>query len=252
MHILINGSTTHTLSPYNRSFQFGDGIFETCRVMNGEIVLWDYHYERLCLGVTRLGLVLDKAALHSELRSLLTHFTHGVLKIIISRGESMRGYGYSDQQALRVLMTSALPESGNIQHMGFCSSGYGLNETLAGIKHQNRLEQILALRSSDNTECIMCDSRGYVISTTSGNVFISTKKGLITPHLQFSGIAGTRRAYIMKHYPVLVKNITKQEVLSADEVFTCNSVYGIRSILSIADVQYTTSYTQTIKQELDL
>lgn len=245
---LINGISENNIVIANRSFNFGDGIFETCKVENGKILLLNYHLQRLQQGVKVLNLNLNYELLLNEINNVLSISNNCVLKIIISRGNSNRGYGYTnDIQAIRILTTSKIPPIQQKIILNFCKSGYCHNSKLAGIKHQNRLEQILARKNT--ADCIMLDEYNNVISTTSANIFMIKDNIIYTPNLGKCGIKGTVRAFIIDNFSVIIKDINQQELLSADEVFISNSVFGVVSVRQITDKYFANIAVKLIQQK---
>ena len=247
---IVNGKITDTISVKNRSFAFGDGIFETCKVVNGEILHWQYHFQRLKVGSQILAINLDFKLLEAELKNHIPKTKTLVVKIIISRGESVRGYNFSENMdSIRTILISDFVEFDKTLNLDFCQTGYFQNPNLAGIKHQNRLENILAAKNGD---CIMLDNLNNVISTTYANIFIIKNNKISTPNLNNCGILGTRRAIILDNLEVLVKNISTKEILNADEVFISNSLIGIYSINSICGINYKNNKIKQLKSELNL
>ncbi len=241
--VLINGKKQTKLSVFNRLTQFGDGLFETCLVKEGRLLLWSEHFLRLEKGRTQLKInpVSEKQWLKDIAEALsITKLDQAVVKIILSRGESQRGYGFEkDIKPTRVIIVSAAPRKTSSQYtLTTCQSGYTTNQLLSNIKHCNRLEQILARVDLHSDECIMLDDNGCVVSVTQGNIFALKSGVLLTPSLDECGIEGTRRSAILKiandlGLKVNVGAITLKELYKCDEVFVTNSVIGMKSITKI-------------------
>ena len=241
--VLINGKKQTKLSVFNRLTQFGDGLFETCLVKEGRLLLWSEHFLRLEKGRTQLKInpVSEKQWLKDIAKALsITKLDQAVVKIILSRGESQRGYGFEkDIKPTRVIIVSAAPRKTSSQYtLTTCQSGYTTNQLLSNIKHCNRLEQILARVDLHSDECIMLDDNGCVVSVTQGNIFALKSGVLLTPSLDECGIEGTRRSAILKiandlGLKVNVGAITLKELYKCDEVFVTNSVIGMKSITKI-------------------
>ena len=241
--VLINGKKQTKLSVFNRLTQFGDGLFETCLVKEGRLLLWSEHFLRLEKGRTQLKInpVSEKQWLKDIAEALsITKLDQAVVKIILSRGESQRGYGFEkDIKPTRVIIVSAAPRKTSSQYtLTTCQSGYTTNQLLSNIKHCNRLEQILARVDLHSDECIMLDDNGCVVSVTQGNIFALKSGVLLTPSLDECGIEGTRRSAILKiandlGLKVNVGAITLKELYKCDEVFVTNSVIDMKSITKI-------------------
>ena len=250
---LINGSPQEEIELSDRGFQYGDGLFETIAVKNGHPCFIDRHLTRLNAGCRRL-LIPEVAStlLHSEALSLCKNLNSAVLKIIITRGSGGRGY----RQPETIIPTRVLsihphpnyPSSYKAQGVTvrFCETRLGLNPALAGIKHLNRLEQVLgrAEWSSLNIqEGIMLDLNGHVIEGTMTNLFYVKNNTLFTSPVLYSGIAGIMREIIMElasshGYALCIQNFKEHELLSADEAFLCNSIIGIWPIKSINSTRF--------------
>ena len=261
--VLINGAKQSKISVFNRNMQFGDGLFETCLVENKNILFWSYHLARLNEGCERLGIEpVEELFWLSDIKKALSisRLRNCVVKIILSRGETRRGYSYTDEtKPTRVVIISTWPDVPHKQNLtlGFCDSGYSSNPALAGIKHCNRLEQVLARADLEHDEGIMLDENGNVISVTQGNIFLIYANTLHTPRLDRCGIEGTRRAIILEVASELgiqinVSSLTVEELMKADEVFISNSVMGIQSVSQIGEMSFATSgSTEAIKQAFE-
>ncbi len=263
--ILINGESKEYIEVADRGFQYGDGLFETIEVRDGQAVFLERHLERLNSGCQRLYIPFPGAELLSlEARPLCRQriSTRAVLKIIVTRGSGGRGYRQPDViQATRVLSLHPYPDyPENHPEQGivarFCTTRLGLNPTLAGIKHLNRLEQVMA-RSEWNDpaiqEGLMLDVNDHVIEGTMTNLFYIKNNSLYTAALTQSGVAGIMRRIIMTlsadhGFSVIEHEFTKDVLLSADEVFVCNSIIGIWPIKQIEVAHFSVGpMTQSIQ-----
>lgn len=265
--ILINGEFKDHLPVTDRAFQYGDGLFETLAVVDGHPVFWDRHWDRLQSGCRRLNIPLPDAELiYFEAKSLCERQATAVLKIIITRGSGGRGYRQPDCiTPTRVISLHPVPDyPDNYREQGivarFCNTRLGINPSLAGIKHLNRLEQVLARAEwSDGRiqEGIMLDSNDRVIEGTMTNLFYIKNDTLHTSSIAQAGIAGIMRGIIINlsprlGLPAIEHTFAKMELLSADEIFVCNSIIGIWPVIRIAEQAFPVgSKTLMIQQELD-
>ncbi len=207
--LLINGlqptDRTHALGVDDRGLQYGDGVFETALLIRGRIRFLEDHLLRLEAGCLRLGITCpERAALLKDLGVLTAGRGEGVLKIIVTRGGGGRGYRPPDKPApTRILAlyplvgATALPGAGIA--VRWCETRLGRNPGLAGIKHLNRLEQVLAQaewRDPTIAEGLMLDTEGEVVAATSGNLFIVRDGMLSTPDLRYCGIRGVMRGRV--------------------------------------------------------
>lgn len=264
--MLVNGTQQKNLPVSDRGFQYGDGLFETIEVLNGQLVFFEAHLQRLNLGCKTLLLPEpDSLLLKKEALQLSHDCQHGVLKIMITRGSGGRGYRQPESiNPTRVLSLHPFPEyPDSFQQQGikaiFCQQRLGLNPTLAGLKHLNRLEQVLARAEWDTAEIqegLMLDINEHVIEGTMSNVFFVKNQTLYTPSLAQSGIAGIIRAFIIKTAATLgvqceQGSFTKSQLLDAEEIFVTNSVIGIWAIKELEQKTFAKgSITQTLQTAL--
>jgi 4-amino-4-deoxychorismate lyase len=236
--MLINGKKQSELSVFERITQFGDGVFETCQIENGKALFWELHFSRLLIGLKKLRIpFIAESLLLADIQDLGQK--NGVIKIMISRGQSLQGYRYDkDILPTRIVIYTPLPELKSAYQLNVCQVRYCHNPNLAGIKHSNRLEQVLARAEVVLDEGIMLDEQGLVISATAANIFL-IKDGVIkTPDLSQCGILGTRRARILQRYSVQVCSIELNELLIADAVFLTSSLLGVKPVLSIESNEF--------------
>jgi 4-amino-4-deoxychorismate lyase len=247
--ILVNGERTTQIHVADRGLAYGDGVFETLAVQQGEPAYWDRHMQRLASGCERLGLpVPDAAALRADATRIFGIEDRLVLKILVTRGAGGRGYTPPQEvECNQILMTSPWPEVYDEYartgiEVGVCKTRMGRNPALAGLKHLNRLEQVLASRelaSEGLVEGLMLDEHGNVIEGTRTNLF-AVKNGVFqTPQLRYCGVAGVMRAVILDELqaagiPWVESDLALDEVLGADEIFMCNSIAGIWPVTRIS------------------
>jgi len=239
---LINGLPGDSVSAADRGLAYGDGLFETVRVIDGQPILLDLHLARLNQGCERLGLDLDAQCLQKELQTLCSGSADRdqVLKIIVTRAMGGRGYQPDNtQQANRYISINKyvadpqLTEAGCALHL--CETRLARQPLLAGIKHLNRLEQVLAAAELPvgYPEGLMRDTQGHMIEGIRSNLFIIAAGELITPDLSHSGVSGVMRELICQLQRVRIKELDLSAVLAAEEVFVCNSVFGIYPVTRI-------------------
>ena len=241
--VLVNGEPADTISIYDRALHYGDGLFETIAVIDGEPQRWDRHMARLQTGAQRLGLpAIESGRLHEETLRVCRDSARAVVKLIVSRGSGPRGYRATRHQGAvtRIIMMTDWPEYPEYYYtegirLRLCDTRLGWNPQLAGIKHLNRLEQVLA-RSEwydpEIPEGLMQDQAGQVIEGTQSNIFIVCAGCLLTPALTQCGVAGVMREHIIEmaghlHIPVSETTLSLTDIHKADEVFMSNTLIGI-------------------------
>lgn len=264
---LINGRIDDKLPVQDRGLHYGDGVFETIAVSRQTPLCWDSHYQRLKTGCDRLGIDCPSfTLLQAEAGQLVKNTDRGVLKIIITRGQGGRGYR-SPVPAVPVTRILGLypwpdfPEENYKEgvKVRICHTRLGLNPQLAGIKHLNRLEQVLARGEWDRpdiAEGLMLDTEGQVIEGTMSNLFIIRDQMLLTPDLSQCGIDGIVRKHVLDlapemGLPVEITALDKTGIYAADEIFLCNSIIGIWAVTSLETQGFTHGpWTRKIRDKL--
>ena len=226
-----------------RAIAYGDGVFETMRVHRGSVPWWDAHWERLSLGAQRLRLSLPaQAQVREEATALFDDGGDGVLKLLLSRGGAGRGYtAVSDAAPIWMVSRHSLPpalpsdkRAGLILH--WCATWLAPQPLLAGIKHCNRLEQILARAECDDAgadEGLVCDHDGMVVSATAANVFVWRDGRWWTPPVDRCGVAGVCRSRLIPSLDAIEAHLSTEDVEGAEAVFLCNAVRGILAVAQL-------------------
>lgn len=251
--IAVNGIVDKQVSPLDRGFAYGDGVFETCRMINGQIPLWELHRQRLLSSCATLLIPVQIHLVEQYLQQLVAQVAtdelkDAVVKVIVTRGEGGRGYGLpevaSPTLCIGLFPGRAYPEHYLLQGVTvrICQQRLGCNSTLAGLKHLNRLEHILARAEwSDEgiAEGLLLDSQDHLIEATVSNIFILKHDELLTPDLAQAGVAGVMRRFILETMAVqlglkpVIKTLTLNDLYAADEVFLSNSIFGIWPVTQI-------------------
>jgi 4-amino-4-deoxychorismate lyase len=250
---LINGvecgDEMHAISVRDRGLTYGDGLFETMLVKGGRVRLLDAHLLRLFSGCKRLGIPCpDESELRMEIERVCGSAESGVIKLIVTRGIGERSYRPDDQATVtRILSIHDIPARSNQTiSIRWCEMRLSRNPALAGMKHLNRLEQVLAQREwNDPTiaEGLMRDSEGELVCATAANVFIVRGQELVTSDLRYCGIRGVMRDEVLRlartlGIPVSEEPLWPEDLDGANEVFVTNAVRGIRSVVSLEQLSW--------------
>ena len=249
--IAVNGVLGAGISPLDRGFNYGDGLFETVRLDTkgglAYLLLWSLHRQRLLDSCCRLQISLDINRLDSSVDQILQlavshNVQRAIVKIVVSRGVGGRGY-LAPKSFPATLCVGLYPAS--VQPMAntevgidlhLCQQRLSSNSLLAGMKHLNKLEYVLARsewQDKSIAEGVLLDSDGNVVEGTFSNVFVVLEGKLMTPVLTRCGVAGVMRRLILEVLApkldviVLESDISLSDLEAADEVFVCNSVCGI-------------------------
>lgn len=240
----VDGVAVATIPADDRGLAYGDGLFETMRGVDGRVALWDFHLARLTLGCARLGIpVPDGRTLASECASLLHGHADAVLKLVLTRGGGARGYAPAhDVLPRRILMRLPAPPAPRPEGLRLhaCATRLPLDPALAGLKHLNRLHQVLAraeVAAAGADEGLCLDTAGRVACATAANVFAVVDGELRTPSVDESGVAGTCRAALLADPAfgptVRMGALFPQDLARASEVFLTNAVRGVMPVASI-------------------
>jgi len=245
---LVNGSPYGTISPLDRGLAYGDGIFRTMKVVDGLPQCWPLHYQKLVADCGAIGIVCPGAeVLMADIQLLFSADETAVAKIIITRGESERGYSLpAVTTPMRVIIKSAVPQIPDTSYsagvkLAVCETRLSHQPRLAGIKHLNRLDNVMARMEWHDPSImdgILLDTQHHVIECTAANIFARFGNTLVTPSLAKCGVAGVTRQRILEFAHTLdlqikVEHITLEGLLQADETVICNSLYGALPVREI-------------------
>lgn len=244
----VDGRPATELPLGDRGLAYGDGLFETIAVRRGRAVLLPRHLARLAEGLRRLAIDLDLVALEAELRAFFAELGEGVAKLLVTRGDGLRGYAPPQPaRPRRILLGSPLPSypAANAEQgvrLFPCRTRLAEQPLLAGLKHLNRLEQVLARGEWQDpafAEGLMRDQSGRVIEGVFSNLFLVRDGVLLTAELSRCGVAGVMRAEVLEQaarlgIPCEIRDIGFDELLAVDELFLCNSLYGIWPVRELA------------------
>jgi 4-amino-4-deoxychorismate lyase len=240
-----------SIDPTDRGIAYGDGLFETMSLQGGIVQRFELHLERLSSGCDRLELPLpDRVELAQNIARATDGIDRGSLKLILTRGTGPRGYlpPVSPDPTVILLAEPQTEEPASEIHVATLNSRLGENETLAGIKHLNRLEQVLArleLSHLDADEGLMLSTRGVVIGGISRNLFAVFGDSIATPVIDRAGIAGVMRRSVLEQCVELNINanqreLSPQDLHSADELFMTNALVGIQSVTRLDRTEFAT------------
>jgi 4-amino-4-deoxychorismate lyase len=267
--ILVNGQPMETIDVRDRGLAYGDGVFRTLRIQDGEPLWWHDHFTKLAADCAALRMdAPDEPGLLAEVRRVAAG--QGVVKIILTRGVGTRGYAPSTGQACtRIVMAAPLPPHAQSDapadiHARWCTLRLARQPRLAGIKHLNRLENVLARAEWDDpaiAEGLLRDDSGAVIGGVMSNLFWARDGELFSPDLSECGVAGVARARLLHAaarlgIPAHIVRQLPGAILDADEVMVCNSLMGVRRVARLDDVAlpaagWTTLLNDALYEDLD-
>ncbi len=242
----------------DRGLNYGDGVFETLRIHAGRTVWWDAHWQRLARGAAVLGIAAPEPdAVRAACAPLLAQPGDGVLKLLLTRGAGGRGYAPPESaQPMLVISRHALPPPWPIAggRLRWASLRLGVQPALAGIKHCNRLEQILARREwsdPDIHEAVLCDALGAPTCACAGNLFVLRDGAWLTPLIDRAGVAGICRQWLLTQGMAREQRLSRADVEQAAAIFLCNAVRGILPVRALGERQFAPRpELQTLMQRL--
>lgn len=252
--MLVNGKPGNLISIRNRGLLYGDGVFRTFRASSGKAQHWPLHCQKLQHDCVALGIDCpDAALLSAELNDLLVQHPDGVVKLIVTRGEGTRGYAplgcVGTTHLWDIFPLPDYPADWAVRGIKaqFCHLRLSHQPRLAGIKHLNRLENVLAAAESDDAkvaEGLIMDVDSNIIEGTRSNLFLVSRGKLITPDLSRCGVAGVQRDRVMAwaaqhNMSLQVRDVGLDEVLHADELFVVNSIMGLWPVRELEQHHWT-------------
>ena len=265
--ILVNGVPSDVIAVTDRGLAYGDGVFRTLAVRGGKPQHWPRHYVRMRSDCAALGMTCpDEAVLQADLMQAVGRESDCVAKITITRGPGERGYAQPPiATPTRIVMTSALPQyPSDFSVRGIkariCKLRLGFQPALAGIKHLNRLENVLARREWSDpaiAEGLLLDAENNVIEGTMSNLFIVERGTLITPDLSRCGVAGVTRERVIESAArhdvrCQVTAVAHERLLKADEILLVNSIIGVWQVRELDDkIRVPGTFVERVRQWLD-
>ena len=253
---LVNGIETSALTIADRGLAYGDGLFETMRVVAGKIPLLKLHLARFDRGVQCLKLGAPKTlrrAFKKTVEQVLLQLADNnltdsaLVKIMVTRG--CGGIGYLPPEKADctfVCQAFNLPEypseySNKGIQVKIIQHRLPSHPALAGIKHLNRLDQVLASQElNGEQEGLLFDQSNHLIEGVKSNVLVFEGRQVLTPSLENCGVQGTLRQYLIEHakelgFEIKVEEIDRERLKSADGISMINSVFGLWPVLTICD-----------------
>lgn len=250
-HTWLNGQPSQEVAISDRGLLYGDAFFTTIRVTGGLVEHWALHSERLRLSAERLGfpsldLTLIEAELQAfvKLQSDISQSIDGVVRLTISRGSGVRGYkAPASPEVQRILSWSPIQTAETFDEgvrLSICSTPPVIHPALAGVKHCNRLAEVLAAEEVPQ-ECFdgIMSLNDKVICGTKSNIYFYLNDQWQTPKLDQAGVNGTVRRWLLNSQPDFVEaNITHKDLASARYCLVSNAIVGIIPVCVIGSTNY--------------
>lgn len=265
--ILVNGEACDKVGATDRGLAYGDGVFRTLAIRGGRQQAWAHHYRKLQRDCAAIGLVCPaESLLHGEVERATPPSGECAAKIMITRGASDRGYALpAASEPTRVVMTSPLPQypaeyfSRGVT-VRLCTIRLAAQPVLAGIKHLNRLENVLARaewRDPSIAEGLMLDMAGNIVSGTMSNLIVVEGRSLVTPSMTRCGVAGVTRGRILaaaarRGEPCREEDLSLERIMAADALLLVNSLIGVWQVAGVRERNWTPhEMAQRVREWLD-
>jgi 4-amino-4-deoxychorismate lyase len=235
----------------SRACLYGDGLFETMVFRSGHLCWWSHHWLRLQTGLQRLGYsALSEAVIWESLTPALSALSEdSVIRLSVTR-RGVRGYrAEADAEIVIDVQVSPLPTNpwhGQLIHVRWCHTQWAQQPLLAGIKHMNRLEQVLARSEWSDvniSEGLVCDTQGRVVSGTMSAIMLRFGHSVLAADISQSGIDSVARRLVLDALPSLgyepmIQPLSKKDVMMADEILMMNVVQGIAAVADCDGVKF--------------
>lgn len=262
----VNGEPQNHISIDDRALAFGDGLFETIAINQGCAPLWPWHWQRLQSGLVLLGFAANLSDIQRDFDKALafskTQSGPIKCKIIISRGQSQTAYNIPENLAItRIVQLSTLgpapiKERSHGVKLQTCQWRLGQQPNLAGLKHLNRLDQVMATRelANDCFDGLMFDSQDNLIEGTKTNVFLCDASGQwLTPKLNNAGVLGVMRRFLLEQAFTMLQLSCKEATLknldNITQIFICNALIGVVPVVQVGDLRFAINEQQLQLQQ---
>lgn len=247
-------------TPQNRSFRYGDGVFETIKIYKSKILFEQFHYDRLFLSLKMLQI---KFAFTSSYLSAL-------IKELCKKNDCLdsarvRFTAYRNQQGDAEFIIEASPLDNKVNQwndLGLVIDIYPFArknaDAFSNLKTANFLPYVLAeLFAKENgiDDALVLNAFSNIADSSKANIFLAKKKDIFTPAIHQGCISGVMRRFLMDElkangYRLRQQEISEQQLLDADEVFLTNSIYDIRWVEKFREKAYTSEQTLSIYKKI--
>ena len=271
-YINFNGNIIDSTQPVftasNRAFRYGDALFETIRLMQGEILFFENHLARLSSSMELLGMNAHDDLTFHNLYLSIRH---------LDQVNNLKGNGRIRLEVFRNDGGLYTPQSNDVSYLietsSLSSETYQLNESglkielytdikkpvskLSNLKSSNALYYVMAglhKKKLNTGDCLVLNTDGRIAEAISSNIFIVDSGKLLTPALTEACVSEIMRGRIIEHVqdqrmPVIEKGITADDLLKADEIFLTDVIHGIRWVSAFRSKRYFNNFSRTLLHE---
>jgi branched-chain amino acid aminotransferase len=270
--VCINGRIVSADKPVlmadNRGYRYGDGLFETMKLLRGKIILEKYHFERLFSGLALLKFRVPSSFTAKKLLRDISALAkkNKCDELARVRLSVFRGNGglYDENKSLQYLIECwpADKTVNQINEKGFVTDIFpGAQKScdaFSNLKSANYLPYVMAAQYAKENkldDCLVSNVKGYIADATIANIFLVKNKLIITPALSEGCIGGVMRRYLIEklratRFEIREGIVTKNDLETFDEFFLTNALCGIRWVKLFRDKDYSNIQTLKIYREL--
>jgi 4-amino-4-deoxychorismate lyase len=252
MESIVNGKFSDLISAADRGLNYGDGVFTTLLVRAGQPIHFEEHQHRLEQGCHRLGITPpDWMAMAEQVSNLAQNQSLAVLKVVVTRGVGGRGYSPTGATNTSVVVSrhnypSQYNEWQNGIELGVAETRCAVFPSLAGLKHLNRLDNVLIKQEIDErrlVDAVVLDADEMLVSASAANLFWYKDSCWYTPSVERAGIAGITRNRVLSYFvdnDIDCKIVREclDKLLSAEHIFICNTLMGLVPVIKINQQQF--------------
>ena len=246
-----------SISINSRAFNYGDGFFETVKILDSKPFNFSFHFNRIKLALTvlRLNHNYTKSFFQEKIAHLLkvNNIINGSVKIHVSRIGSGRYFPESNNSELFISSSAGSPYQINSAiSLCFYDQEYKVSGSLSKLKSSNSLIYILpAIYAYEHNfdNAILLNTSDNVLEVTNANIFLLKNDRLYTPPITDGCVDGTMRRWVNSKLDVIEKSVLRNEILDADEVFITNALDGVISVDSIESIAFKSFSVATSLQD---
>ncbi len=247
----------------NKSYRYGDGLFETMKVKKGNILLEDFHFDRFCSSIELMGYDIPALLTNEKLREQINLLclrnkcnSWSRIRLSAFRGNGGINDGNNEFQYL----IECWPLNDSLNDLN--SNGFEVDiypdirkscDKFSNLKSANFLPYVLAARYAKKNklnDCLVLNTHDCIADATISNVFLVKGKDIKTPSLAEGCVNGVMRKWLINRFQVTEAKLTPEDLLSADEVFLTNVIYGLRWVKQFRQKQYANLISAEIHTEI--
>jgi len=249
MTTLVDGQPCAVVPADDRAFLYGESLFETVAFRDRQAPLWPRHMTRLARGCRALALNMPRPEqLLAECRKILPASGPAIVRITISAGSGGRGYWpATEPRERRIVQCRAWPTDIHRQRrcglrLRISSHRLESGQVAAGLKHGNRLVQVMAAREcarSGHDEAVLLDAAGCIVEAISSNLLLVMDDQLFT-HPE-PAVSGVGLGWLIDQAGIDIRRqaLAVEDLVRCSEVLVINSVAGVRAAIGVDDDRFT-------------